>query len=132
MPNTVCHLFPTIEFITSHEGTSTSTADDIMSLYHTPTEDHLTICIEEQATSDVGPKDLPDLTHDDLISSPWFSNKDNIFLDICSITPSLAQAFQATAVVLTEMADTISAFADGTVDQESNTIAPIFWIALMI
>jgi hypothetical protein len=81
--NGFCHLFPTIEFITSHEGTSTSTADDL-SLYPTPAEDHPTICIEGHATSAVGPKNVPDLAHNDLNSSPWFS-KDGLFLDICSL-----------------------------------------------
>jgi hypothetical protein len=46
--------------------------------------------------------------------------------DSFSIYPTLAPVFQAKATVLTEIADTISTFVDGTVNQEANTLAPIF------
>jgi hypothetical protein len=62
MPHTVCHLFPTNAFIITHEGTSTSTANDI-SLYLASTDDHPTICLEEQVTSAVGSKDAPAFNH---------------------------------------------------------------------
>jgi hypothetical protein len=48
----------------------------------------------------------------------WF-HEDDTFLDICFISPSLAQAFQATATVLATLSDSISAFTDDPQDLPS-------------
>jgi hypothetical protein len=50
----------------------------------------------------------------------WFQ-EDDIFLDICFISPSLAQAFQVTATVLATLSNSISAFTDGLMDPPSIT-----------
>ncbi len=72
---------------------------------------------DEQATSPVGPEDTPDPAHDESNSS-WF-HEDDLFLDICFISPSLAHAFQAAAAVLATLSDSISAFTDSPTDPPS-------------